>query len=221
MGTASLIALQRPNGTCAAVRIHSDGGHGHTGKVLIEHYNSAGRVAQIIALGDGSVLMPDVGEKHNADWRSEDQFRFDVIRDELLEENDIDSNPYTIAHARMRADPRSQMSSFYIRDWGRPKKDCAATPVPDIAELVKYHESSDTHFLYLWTGKRWWTFYYIDDDLSGWRSLDSVLRWERRPFTPGPKSLDVTCKGPRVPVVEVAEVADEPVIQPGRRPIAL
>lgn len=64
MGTRSTIAILREDGTVAKIYCHWDGYLEHNGRILFEHYNTAEKVEELIALGDLSSLGKEIGVKH-------------------------------------------------------------------------------------------------------------------------------------------------------------
>lgn len=75
MGTRSFIAYQTESGI-TGVYCHWDGYLSHNGKLLRCYYRYPERVAQLIALGNMSILAPEIGEKHDFDDRPENQTTF-------------------------------------------------------------------------------------------------------------------------------------------------
>lgn len=71
MATRSTIAMEREDGVVAQVYCHWDGYLGYNGMILLGHYSDPAKVAQLIALGDLSVLAPEIGEAH--DFNSDDR----------------------------------------------------------------------------------------------------------------------------------------------------
>ena len=69
MSTRSVIAKVTTDGTVQAVYCHGDGYPSGVGMLLMEHYQDADKVSQLIALGCLSSLGPEIGEKHDfRDW---------------------------------------------------------------------------------------------------------------------------------------------------------
>lgn len=69
MSTRSTIALELPNGMVGQIYCHYDGYLSHNGKILLEHYNTPAKIAELIELGDISVLAPEIGVKHDFNER--------------------------------------------------------------------------------------------------------------------------------------------------------
>ena len=115
---------------------HSDGYPEHHGPILLEHYNTSEKVAELLGLGDLSVLGPQIGEKHDFDWA------FTVDRD-------------TWAN-----DPRYQWCRAYGRDRG--EEDACMARILNVEELRRYLKDSDTEWYYFWdeAAGRW---YFTDD----------------------------------------------------------
>lgn len=73
MGTRSRIAVRNDDGTFSSIYCHWDGYPEHVGVTLRDHYTSKDKVQQLIALGDISLLRPEIGSKQpfnspNYDW---------------------------------------------------------------------------------------------------------------------------------------------------------
>lgn len=64
MGTRSTIAILRADGTVSQIYCHWDGYIDHNGRILFDHYNTAEKVEELIALGDLSSLGREIGVKH-------------------------------------------------------------------------------------------------------------------------------------------------------------
>ena len=62
MGTRSRIAVMHGD-TVKSVYCHWDGYLSNNGKILQEHYDSS-KANNLVALGDLSILRPNIGEKH-------------------------------------------------------------------------------------------------------------------------------------------------------------
>lgn len=69
MSTHACIGKRNHDGTITSIYCHSDGYPEHTGKILAEHYRDAAKLDALLALGDISVLYPEVdppdGATHN------------------------------------------------------------------------------------------------------------------------------------------------------------
>ena len=62
MATRSNIGILNSDGTVNYIYCHFDGYLEHNGKILSEHYNDEASVWGLIALGDLSILGPELGE---------------------------------------------------------------------------------------------------------------------------------------------------------------
>jgi hypothetical protein len=71
MGTRSAIGIEHQNGKIEAVYCHWDGYLSNNGRILLDHYDRDKTLA-LVALGDLSSLMPEIGEKHDFDDRSDE-----------------------------------------------------------------------------------------------------------------------------------------------------
>jgi hypothetical protein len=70
MGTRANIGILNRDGTVTAIYTHWDGYPDHHGPILLGSYATEGRVRELIALGDLSVLGRKLGEQH--DFNSHD-----------------------------------------------------------------------------------------------------------------------------------------------------
>jgi hypothetical protein len=71
MGTRSAIGMRTLDGRITAVYCHWDGYPQHNGAILAEHYTDVDKIAELISLGDLSVLREQIGEKHDFNARYE------------------------------------------------------------------------------------------------------------------------------------------------------
>ena len=60
MGTRSAIGYKTPEGKIRAKYSHYDGYPAYTGVMLEQHYQEARKIAQMVELGDQSILAPNV-----------------------------------------------------------------------------------------------------------------------------------------------------------------
>lgn len=67
MATRSTISMEFPDGTFKQVYCHYDGYLDHNGAILAQHYTNADKIAELIALGDLSMLGPEIGSKRPFD----------------------------------------------------------------------------------------------------------------------------------------------------------
>ena len=70
MSTRSNIGILNQDGTVDYIYCHFDGYVEHNGQILNEHYTTEGKVRQLIALGDLSVLGEIIGEKQDFNNRT-------------------------------------------------------------------------------------------------------------------------------------------------------
>jgi len=69
MATRSAIGYKTPEGKVRAVYCHWDGYVAGVGHTLVEHYQAAYKIAQLVELGDISILDANIGKKINFDDR--------------------------------------------------------------------------------------------------------------------------------------------------------
>lgn len=74
MGTRSLIGKENANGTVTAIYCHWDGYPDHNGKILVNHYTAETKIDKLLDLGDLSSLGSEIGEKHDFDDRSHENW---------------------------------------------------------------------------------------------------------------------------------------------------
>jgi hypothetical protein len=71
MSTHASITVVYPNKTAASVYVHSDGYYEHTGKMLLNHYNSLETAGALMTFGALSFvaarIYPTSGAEHNRD----------------------------------------------------------------------------------------------------------------------------------------------------------
>ena len=72
MSTRAMIGIENEDGTVTSIWTHWDGYPEHHGPILLEHYNTAEKVRELLALGDLSVLGKEIGEKHSFNERHGD-----------------------------------------------------------------------------------------------------------------------------------------------------
>lgn len=91
MGTRSLIGRQNADGSVTAIYCHNDGYPEHNGEILVNNYNTATKVDQLLDLGDLSILGSEIGEKHDFHDYSHDNWcmaygrdRGEVVTDAII-----------------------------------------------------------------------------------------------------------------------------------------
>jgi len=67
MATRSRIGYEMKSGSIRHIYSHWDGYPSNNGKLLVQHYNTYGKIKQLIDGGDISSLGPEIGEKHDFD----------------------------------------------------------------------------------------------------------------------------------------------------------
>jgi len=76
MATRSYIGIRNLNDIVDYIYCHYDGYPSHNGAILTQHYDTLDKVKELLALGDLSILGPEVGEQqdfnnretHNKNW---------------------------------------------------------------------------------------------------------------------------------------------------------
>lgn len=69
MSTRSTIAIELADGTVKQIYAHSDGYLSYNGRLLFEHYSDPAKLAELIALGDISMMGVEIGQKISFDDR--------------------------------------------------------------------------------------------------------------------------------------------------------
>lgn len=69
MATRSNIGILNQDGTVNYIYCHWDGYPEHNGSILNKHYTTGDEVRKLIALGDLSILGPEIGEKQDFENR--------------------------------------------------------------------------------------------------------------------------------------------------------
>lgn len=127
MATRSFIGMLNDDGTVTGHYCHSDGYYSWNGRILNEHYRDIAKVKRLIDLGAMSVLAPEIGKKHDFDWRwnlgkSRDfEKEFKALSDDEQRKflgTDGKPNPYVYENEEIDKLPESKMCLFYHRDRG-------------------------------------------------------------------------------------------------------
>lgn len=101
MATRSTIAMEREDGAVVQIYCHWDGYLNHNGKILLEHYSDPAKVAQLLALGNLSVLGPEIGEAHDFNSNDHDICTFygrDRGEDDVDAQLYVDFETYRLHH---------------------------------------------------------------------------------------------------------------------------
>src|SRR3954453_17211570 len=65
MSTRSFVGIETPDNSIVAIYVHFDGYPTGVGATLVEHYTDPAKIEQLMALGDLSILAPEIGEPHD------------------------------------------------------------------------------------------------------------------------------------------------------------
>lgn len=128
MSTRCLIGKVNYDGTITTVYCHNSGDPASKLPVLTEHYSSPEKVDELLALGNLSILAPEIGFKHSFDLRFSSVEELDKMK------------PYCL---------------FYGRDRG--DKDWKASIVKE-KKLPAWAEGCDAEFVYLFNGAEWFAY---------------------------------------------------------------
>ena len=74
MATRSTIAMQQPDGSIMKIYCHWDGYLEHNGEILQQHYQDDAKILGLMLLGDLSSLRANLGEPHDFDGGSEENW---------------------------------------------------------------------------------------------------------------------------------------------------
>lgn len=81
MSTHCYIAKRNENGTYTGIYCHFDGYISGVGQTLLNHYNDANKINELIALGDLEVLGEQIGEQHDPDMQRDEDWCISYKRD--------------------------------------------------------------------------------------------------------------------------------------------
>lgn len=137
MSTRSNIIAKLADGRWGKTYCHWDGYPEHNGKILNEHYQDQAKVDALIALGDLSILGPEIGRKHAFD------------------------KPPMFAKGSTKVSPRyaayqknfDSMCLAYGRDRGEKNVD---PEFGDSLEALWPDAETMAEFVYVWDGQSWW-----------------------------------------------------------------
>ena len=112
MSTRSDIIVHRTDGKWVRIYCHWDGYPEHNGKILLQHYITQEKAEALVALGDLSVLGPEIGKKHDFDLSAPNSCTA-YKRDRG--EKDVDANIFnTLSEAWPGSDTSTEYT--YVRD---------------------------------------------------------------------------------------------------------
>jgi len=141
MGTRSNIGIQNLDGSYDVIYCHWDGYPSHNGRILYEHYQDLKKIKRLIALGDISILAPEIGKRHCFEKRSGGKA----------------NEAYRRKH--------EHMCLAYGRDRG--EKDTQARHYANYDELCKMLEEAWTEWVYMYRlNDRLW--YYTNNPSPTW-----------------------------------------------------
>jgi hypothetical protein len=128
MSTRSRIAMKTESGF-RSVYCHDMGYPEGVGRVLLGHYATPGKVAELIALGDLSYLGEEIGGEHTFPPRGDG----------------ATMAAYEAEYGRM------------TRAYGRDRGETEVDPVddPDFDALAETADGCDAEWLYVWDGRAW------------------------------------------------------------------
>jgi hypothetical protein len=133
MGTRSRIGVMHGD-KCKSVYCHWDGYLAHNGRMLLDHYDSA-KANHLVALGDLSVLAPEIGEKHP------------------FSPHDLPEEMRNMTHGEFEA-KFGNMCTFYGRDRGETGTDFVVNQT--FAEFLEQCDSGGVEFYYIMQDGQWY-----------------------------------------------------------------
>jgi|TARA_R110001583_G_scaffold63393_1_gene185694 hypothetical protein len=150
MSTIAIIAIENTDKTINSIICSTDGYIEHTGKVLLESYNTKQRLEYLISHGSISILGSEIGKKHN----------FNTPREGWTWHND-----YNI----QTATPKN-WCRFYYRDRG---DELLIDNYKNEDELLNtYNEDSWAEFIYLYKDRKW---YVKQNNISTYTTLSEQI----------------------------------------------
>lgn len=131
MATRSTIAIAREDGTVAKVYCHWDGYLENNGQLLVNCYNTAEKIEELLSHGDISSLGEVVGGRHpfGPDYNNP-------------------GSPEDVAHRNAK---NAGWTTFYGRDRGESDIDAKV-----YADIESYENSQFEEFNYLFIGGKWY-----------------------------------------------------------------
>lgn len=124
MATRSTIAIHRADDTVKVIYCHWDGYPDNNGRLLIENYNNADKIEQLLELGNLSSLGPEIGVQHEFDCPFE----------------------YGTPEASAWYDTKRNMCTFYGRDRG--EKFCEAVTYSNYELFLQNAQFEEYNYLF-------------------------------------------------------------------------
>jgi hypothetical protein len=161
MATRSRIGYTMKSGMIRHIYVHWDGYPDGVGKTLYQHYDTYGKIKQLIDLGDISQLGEEIGEMHNFEDR-------------------LNTSPKDIESGKVKVPWKDSWTLAYGRDRGEKKTK------PKVSKTrASYGDTSknwDIEYFYLFDEGEW---YVLDthrsraDHKKQWDKLGEVLGLEK------------------------------------------
>lgn len=161
MGTRSNIVRENQDGSYDSIYCHWDGYPEHNGKILYEHYQDPAKIAELLALGDLSVLAQEIGEKHDFEW----QMAFFAGG---LNPADVTGSPYY------------KMCTAYGRDRGEAGTEAKHYTKEQLAEMLQDGWTEWVYFFRVADGK----WYYTNNPSPTWFKCCGTEQRETEELTP-------------------------------------
>tara|TARA_R110001599_G_scaffold332216_1_gene547432 strand:+ start:532 stop:1059 length:528 start_codon:yes stop_codon:yes gene_type:complete len=133
MSTIAIIALEKDDKSITSIICDSDGYTEHTGKILLENYDTKQRIEYLITHGSVSVLGPEIGKQHD----------FEAPREGWTWHSDYKK--------------QTPISKKWCRFYHRDKRDeLIIDNYKNEEELLStYNNESWAEFIYIYKDKKW------------------------------------------------------------------
>ena len=114
MGTRSAIGYKTPEGKIRAKYSHYDGYIAGVGHTLVEHYQEARKIAQMVELGDQSFLAEEIFPKGNTHSFSTPEEGVTVFYGRDRGESDVEAQDFDTVQEFVEYYERSGCEYFYL-----------------------------------------------------------------------------------------------------------
>lgn len=141
MSTRSWIGRQAADGSVTYIYAHWDGYPAHNGRILVESYTDPAKIDALLALGDLSVLGPELGHRHNFNTHGQRELW------------DYTADPPVKRLNRHYKRGEDAWCLAYGRDRG--ETDVAAKWAPSADAYYGASAASWAEYLYLWRAGAW------------------------------------------------------------------
>jgi hypothetical protein len=116
-GTISIVDKRTNEGKGETIYTHWDSYPSNNGRILLEHYQDANKVKELIELGDISSLAENVSPSKNGVLRKmNENYEYDLIPTNEPHSFDKPHNGVVVAYMRDRGEKDCNASSFYGKE---------------------------------------------------------------------------------------------------------